>query len=319
MVIKDAQNFANHSKLRYEGSWLLLANSLYINLLSMKFKLLVKIAILSFLLLTIIAMVSNANILYNSVIRFVVFFYFTIYCIKILGKQEDEWSVFLILVISYCLPQTVTVYGYILGNLWSFPMFLLSLFSIVSGFIYLKWKSPLNILPFLLGAFLATFMFFQGWDYWIHKDLYGTFTGRTNNYNPPAKFEAFNEKKDLITETDFNNKIVLLDFWYTGCGVCFQKFPQLQSVYERYKQDSSVVILAVDRPVEEDKPNEAFEVIKEEGHNFPVVITKDADLAEKWGVKGYPTTFVINPNGQIVYKGDIAGAVRMVDELKSAK
>jgi len=78
------------------------------------------------------------------------------------------------------------------------------------------------------------------------------------------------------------------------------------------------MILAVNKPIEEDKPNQAFEMIREEGHSFPVVITKDADLAEKFGVKGYPTTFVINRNGQIVYKGDIEGAVKMVAELKES-
>jgi thioredoxin-related protein len=57
-------------------------------------------------------------------------------------------------------------------------------------------------------------------------------------------------------------------------------------------------------------------MIKEEGYSFPVVITKDENLPEKFGVKYYPTTFVINQNGQIVYKGDIPGAVKMVGELK---
>jgi hypothetical protein len=39
-------------------------------------------------------------------------------------------------------------------------------------------------------------------------------------------------------------------------------------------------------------------------------------LPKKFGVKYYPTTFVIDRSGQIVYKGDIAGAVRMVEELR---
>jgi thioredoxin-related protein len=76
------------------------------------------------------------------------------------------------------------------------------------------------------------------------------------------------------------------------------------------------MILAVNKPIEEDKPNQAFNDIREKGYSFPVVVIKDADLAEKFGVKGYPTTFVVNQNGQIVYKGDIEGAVKMVEELK---
>jgi len=161
-------------------------------------------------------------------------------------------------------------------------------------------------------------MFFQGWHYWIHKSQYGTFTGEVS-YSLPAKFEAFDEKKNLIDENDFNDKVILLDFWTTNCGICFKKFPQVQAVYEKYKNDSSVMILAVNAPLEEDKPNQAFDDTQKRGHTFSVVITKDEDLAEKFGVKGYPTTFVINPNGQVIFKGDIEGAVKMVDKLKINK
>ena len=59
-------------------------------------------------------------------------------------------------------------------------------------------------------------------------------------------------------------------------------------------------------------------MIKKEGYSFPVVIPTDEELPEKFGVKGYPTTFVINQNNQIVYKGDIEGAIKMVDKLKSS-
>ncbi len=162
-------------------------------------------------------------------------------------------------------------------------------------------------------------MFFQGWDYWIHRINYGTFTAAVRPYNLPTKFEAFDEQKNLITDDNFRNKIVLLDFWHTRCGICFQKFPQVEAVYDKYKNDSSVMILAVNKPIEEDKPNQAFQVIKTEGYAFPVVITKDEDLAEKFGVKYYPTTFIINQNGQIIYKGGIEGAVEMIDNLRRLK
>jgi thiol-disulfide isomerase/thioredoxin len=161
------------------------------------------------------------------------------------------------------------------------------------------------------------FMYFQGWSLWLHNYNYGTFTGRVSAFKLPVKFESFDERKNFITDDNFKNKIVLLDFWATTCGVCFKKFPQVQTLFEKYKNDSSVMILAVNSPLEEDTPNQAFEMIKEREYDFPVVITKDEFLAEKFGVKGFPTVFVINQNGQIVYKGDIEGAVKMVDELKT--
>jgi thiol-disulfide isomerase/thioredoxin len=158
-------------------------------------------------------------------------------------------------------------------------------------------------------------MFFQGYEYWYHKLNYGTFTGKVQ-HEVPTKFEAYDAQNGLLTDSSFQDKVVLLDFWYTGCGVCFEKFPQVQAAYDRYKDDQSVAIFAVDKPIEEDTPGQAFQVIKDEGYTFPVVIAKDEQLPEKFGVKFYPTTFVIDRTGQIVFRGDIAGAVKMAEELR---
>lgn len=283
----------------------------------MKYKPIIKIAILSALTPLLVAVISNWKINYNSVIIFIAYFCLTIYCIKKYGKELRIWVIFAALCIGRFPFEIKVIYGYFTGELWSLPYYILYLLGIICGFLYLRLKHPLNVLPFLFCGCFAAFMFFQGWDYWICKANFGTFTGKVTAYNLPANFQAFNEKGDSISDKDFVNKVVLLDFWHTRCGICFEKFPQVESVHDKYKTDSSVVILAVNKPVDEDKPNQAFEIIKEKGYNFAVVIPKEDDLAEKFGVKNYPTTFVINQNGQIVFKGDIKGAVEMINELKS--
>jgi len=202
-------------------------------------------------------------------------------------------------------------------ELGSLPNLILDLLGIISGFLYLRLENPFRLLPFLISLIFASlFIFFQGWDYLAHYYNFGTFTGRINAYRLSQKVEGIDQQNAKITNELFENKIVLLDFWITTCGLCFRKFPQVQAAYDKYKNNPSVAIYTVNNPVEENKPNQVFEMIKEEGYSFPVVIPTDEHLAEKFGVKGYPTTFVINPNGQIVYKGDIDGAVKLVDELK---
>ena len=283
----------------------------------MKYKTFFKIFAFSFLLSLSSTIISDWRIDYNSLIGFVGYFFFSIYCIKNFGKKFDTRNILLSLLAIQCLLHINTIYGYFFYSLFSLPLVLLHVFGIVSGYLYLQLRNYFKVLPFLIFSVFAVFMFSSGWDYWIHRINHGTFTGRVEAYNPPAKFESFNEEKNLITDGDFSGKIVLLDFWTTTCGLCFQKFPHLQSVFEKYKNDSSIIILAVNAPIEEDKPNQAFQMIRNKNYSFPVVITKEADLAEKFGVLTYPKTFVISQHNQIVYRGDIEGAVKMVDELKS--
>jgi thiol-disulfide isomerase/thioredoxin len=202
-----------------------------------------------------------------------------------------------------------------LGNL---PALILNLLGIISGFLYLRLENSFRLLPFLISlTFASLFIFFRGWDYLAHYYNFGAFTGKINAYGLSQKVEGIDQRNAVITNQLFENKIVLLYFWSTRCGLCFRKFPQVQAAYDKYKNDPSVTIYAINKPVEENKPNQVFEMIKEEGYSFPVVIPTDEELPEKFSVKGYPTTFIINQNSQIVYKGDIEGGVKLIDELKS--
>ncbi|CAN5702196.1 hypothetical protein BH24ACI1_BH24ACI1_16650 [soil metagenome] len=266
-------------------------------------------------MLLLIPFISN-KIYFITLFSFIGYFYLTLFFFKIFNKKLSAISIVMIIFATMLLLQSYTFYTWFVQEAYGLPAVVAHCLGVMSAYSYFKNKPPKNILLFSLSSCFVVFMFFQGWGYWIHRINHGTFTGRVNAYNLPTKFEVVDEQKNIITDENFRNKIVLLDFWTTTCGICFQKFPQVQSVHEKYKNDTSVMILAVNSPIEEDKPNQAFNDIREEGHSFPVVVARDEDLAEKFGVKGYPTTFVINQNGQIVYKGGIEGAVKVIDKLK---
>ncbi len=161
-------------------------------------------------------------------------------------------------------------------------------------------------------------MYFSGYDLWIHKLNFGTFTGHVS-YKLPARFEAFDQSKALITDRDLDGKVVLLDFWHTRCGACFKKFPELQRLFDEYKANPSVAILAVDKPLEDDAEGQAFQMIKEEKYTFPVVVAKNENLPELYDVEVYPTTMVINRQGTVVFRGRIEDAARQVEKLISAR
>lgn len=273
------------------------------------------ILLISLVMLLLVSFLTS-NIQNNTVLSFTGYFFLTLISIKFFGKKLLASTIIWIIFATMIVLQSFTIYTWFVWDTFGLPVVAATCFAVISAFLLHKWKFPLNIAPIFLSICFVVFMFFQGWDYWIHRMNYGTFTGRVQTFNLPAKFEGLNEQNEIVTDENFRNKIVLLDFWYTGCGVCFEKFPQVQAAYEKYRNDSSVAIFAVDKPIEEDTPGQAFQVIKEAGYSFPVVIAKDEELPRKFGVKYYPTTFVIDDSGKIVFKGDIAGAVKMVEELR---
>jgi thiol-disulfide isomerase/thioredoxin len=250
-------------------------------------------------------------------IGFVLFFLLTLLFNKKYEMFLPVWVILAAIILGQWIPELPMRTTSFEETLISLPGSLIHTLGIICGFLYWRLRRPFNILTAFLGCLITVFMFFQGYEYWYHKLNYGTFTGKVQQMLRP-KFEAYDAQNGLITDRNFQDKIVLLDFWFTRCATCFEKFPQVQAIYDIYKNDPTIAIFAVDAPIEEDTPGQAFQMIKEAGYVFPVLIAKDQQLPEKFGIKYYPTTFVIDRSGQIVFRGDIAGAVKMVEELKES-
>lgn len=281
-----------------------------------------KSILIAYLLLHVLLFINGKltpNIYWNSAGAFLVCFCLTIYCVKKFNAGQPTYKLLFTLILlrlllfggydlyfRFCV--TKEIYD---GS----PVLVIHLLGILSGFFYLRLKRPFNLMPVAFSSVFVLFMFFVGWDLHQHKRAYGTYTGKIQPYKSQQKIEGIDRKNNPVNNQSFENKIVLLDFWYTGCGDCFEKFPQLQAFYDKYKNDDSVAVCAINKPIEEDKPNEAFQLT--EKYTFPVLLPADEELPEKFDIRGYPTTLVIDRNGMVIYKGGIEGAIEMVNALKA--
>lgn len=241
---------------------------------------LIIISLIASLLIATLRVYEFGNLLLSSSIGFTIYLILTICFLRIFNSKLSSLKVCLSIIVGLFLLQIPPRIYDFSGTLVTLPDFLIHLLGIICAFLYWSLKRPFNIIVAFLCVSIVALVSFKGYDLWSHKINFGTFNGKVEASALPVKFEAFDEQKNLILDDNFQNKLVLLDFWNTGCGVCFEKFPQLQAFYEKYRNDNSVMIFAVNKPFEEDKPNQAFEMIRERNLTFPVVITKDEDLAE---------------------------------------
>jgi cytochrome c biogenesis protein CcmG/thiol:disulfide interchange protein DsbE len=93
--------------------------------------------------------------------------------------------------------------------------------------------------------------------------------------------------------------VVILDFWATWCPPCRKGIPEFQALYEEYrKMGVEIVGVALDTGgVEVVKP-----FVKKNGVTYPVVIGDRGVVAAYGGIRGIPTTFVIDRKGKIIQK-----------------
>jgi len=279
----------------------------------------IKILLSSFALWLLISPLRAFDMRYSSLAGFVLYFFFTIFCLYRYGARLSVTFIVGALVAGLWLVQLPMRVSWFKPTMVSLPDGFLQTSGIICGLFYWRLKGVWRFSPVFIGSILVIFMFFFGYGMWVHKLGYGTFTGRIQYLHLPFVFEAKDEELNLITDTELSGKIVLLDFWHTKCGICFEKFPLVQAAYNKYRDDPTIRILAVNKPLEENRQGEAFEMIRAEGYSFQAVISNDERMPENFGVSGYPTTFVIDRKGEVVFKGDIEGAVKMVEELKRAE
>jgi thiol-disulfide isomerase/thioredoxin len=284
----------------------------------MKYKLLI-IFILSVVthLITFPLRAYPLGLEYSTVGGFIAYFFLTFYLFRKFGAKIADWKVLFLIILGQWILELPTRTIDFWPTYPTLPDMLFRSLGIICGYLSFRLPKLFRPAPLVLGCLIVGFMFFKGYDLWANKVFFGTFTGRVEAYELPVKFEAFDEGKNVITNEYLNGQVVLMDFWFTRCGACFEAFPQVQAAYDKFKNDPSVRLLSVDKPIADDKPGEAFEIIRKEGYTFPVVIAADEDLPENLGVTAYPTVLVIDREGKIVYRGDIAGAAAMVDELRS--
>ena len=98
--------------------------------------------------------------------------------------------------------------------------------------------------------------------------------------------------------SDYRGKFVVINFWATWCPPCRQEMPSMERMWQKIK-DKGIAVLAVD--VGEDADT-VFEFRGTYPVNFPLLLDLDGSVVKQYPVTGLPTTYIINPQGQVTHR-----------------
>ncbi|MCP2519925.1 TlpA family protein disulfide reductase [Candidatus Aminicenantes bacterium AC-335-A11] len=101
---------------------------------------------------------------------------------------------------------------------------------------------------------------------------------------------------NLVRLSDFRGKIIILNFWATWCPPCRKEIPIFIKLYKKYKDEGLVIIgISLDRGGKE----VVIPFVKKYGINYPVLIGTSEVEEAYGGIRGIPTTFIIDKEGKI--------------------
>lgn len=96
----------------------------------------------------------------------------------------------------------------------------------------------------------------------------------------------------------YKGKPLMVNFWASWCPSCRKEMPSLNRAWEKLRHEGiEVIAINVGEKRESIQP-----FIKLTGVKFPVLLDTDSRTAEAWPVRGLPMTFVLDPEGKLVFR-----------------
>lgn len=115
---------------------------------------------------------------------------------------------------------------------------------------------------------------------------------------PSAEWKTTDLDGNPKSLEDYRGKIVLMDFWYRGCGWCIRAMPQIKQLAADF-DGQDVVVLGMNNDSHLD---DARFVIDELGLNYETLKNgrdDDGGISAKYGVQGWPTLVVLDGKGVV--------------------
>ena len=90
--------------------------------------------------------------------------------------------------------------------------------------------------------------------------------------------------------------VIYVDFWASWCVPCRKSFPWMNEIQAKYK-DKSFKILSINLDSDKELATKFLQEVKAD---FLINYDPNGDLANKFNLKGMPSSFLINKQGEIV-------------------
>lgn len=141
-----------------------------------------------------------------------------------------------------------------------------------------------------------------------------TATKTLSNKAFDLELKGYNNQAD-INLNQLKGKVIFLNFWATWCPPCRAEMPSIQKLYNKKGDKIAFVLVAM-----QDKPEKISSYLQDNSITVPAYELNSL-LHESLKPKSFPTTLIINKQGEVVLKEtgaadwDSESVHQLLDEL----
>ena len=99
-----------------------------------------------------------------------------------------------------------------------------------------------------------------------------------------------------VSLADFRGKVIILDFWATWCPPCIKEIPDFIELYKQY-EDKGFAMVGISLDQAGISVVKSF--VQKSKINYPIMMTDGKVDKAYGGITSIPTTFIIDPAGNI--------------------
>lgn len=118
------------------------------------------------------------------------------------------------------------------------------------------------------------------------------------------EYSLTNTEGKTVTNKDFAGKIVLMDFWFTGCVGCIDMVPALKKIEHEFEGDTNVVFLSISADKDKTKWLKSIAEKKYTTGTATNLYTNgkgmDDYMLSAFMISSYPTLFLLDGNNRII-------------------
>ena len=118
------------------------------------------------------------------------------------------------------------------------------------------------------------------------------------------QFRLINEKGYYVSNKDLSGKVVLIDFWFTGCGGCLTLHKKIQPVKEYFKNNPNIEFVSINVDPKEESWKRSIASGNYTDEEDTKLWTGGGEtthpMVRHYNIASYPTMVLVNANDELV-------------------